>query len=190
MVDRKLPCVFLRGALLALCALCMGAVLCASASRPRIPSWVRWQTRQISCGNEGPDRLELSSRRVRARSGRQTVWSSGEDILVQDALWCDIDHDSACELLLLCWKQGRYGACRPFWVEEDESDWSQHIYIYDWRDGTMYPIWMASDLGRNVKEWCFDDEDRLVLTELTGRQTSWDWREWGLSCIDPPPYTP
>ena len=190
MVDRKLSHVFLRGALLALCALCMGAVLCASASRPRIPPWVSWQTRQISCGDEGPELLELSSRRARAWSRGQAVWSSGEDILVQDLLWCDIDHDGAGELLLLCWKQGRYGACRPFWVEEDETDWSQHIYIYDWRSSAMYPIWMASELGRLVKTWRFDDEDRLVLTELTGRQTTWDWREWGLSCIDPLPSAP
>lgn len=151
-----------------------------------LPSWVQWQRKTITCeAADGPTEIRLSRRRVTVVCEEEVLWQSDRDIPVQDVLWGDIDHDGENELMLLCWKRGRYGESRPFWVTEDEPSWSQHIYLYDWEAGGPKPIWMASDIGREVTEWSFSDRTRLLLTDRTGEDSCWDWLSWGLSYVEP-----
>ncbi len=146
-----------------------------------LPAWIRWERTVTG----GPVEISLRNRSVTVRADGEIVWQSGDELRVQSVLWEDIDHDAAEELLLLCWKRGRYGGSRPFWVTEDPSTWSQHIYIYDWTDGEMQPVWMASDLGREVESWSFSEKTRLLLRERNGGETAWDWQDWGLSQVQP-----
>ena len=149
-----------------------------------LPPWIAWQETQIECGEAaGPARIELSGRRVRVYKGAEMVWETESRIRVQDVLWGDIDHDGAKELMLLCWRRGRYGRKRPFWVEKDEPEWSQHIYLYDWTENGIRPIWMASDIGLDAAAWRFDERERLVITERSGAVSRWDWLSWGLERI-------
>lgn len=149
-----------------------------------LPLWISWQDARISGESSGePDVVVLENKTVRVQRKEEIIWESERGIRVQDVLWCDIDHDDARELLLLCWRRGRYGDSRPFWVEEDEKSWSQHIFIYEWEGNTMRPVWMASELGREVESWAFDEERRLVLTDRRGEETAWDWLSWGLTNI-------
>ena len=147
-----------------------------------LPTWISWNTARIEI--DGQTQLLLSKKRVSVTAEGETVWRSGRELRVQDVLWCDVDRDEESELLLLCWKRGRYGSSRPFWVEEDEKTWSQHIYIYDWNAGEPKPVWMASDIGLEAASWTFDEVRRLVITDRTGEQTAWDWVTWGLSRIE------
>lgn len=147
-----------------------------------LPGWISWNSTEIDGGDSV--RIVLSGRQVRVMDGDTTVWQSDRAIRVQDALWCDIDHDQAPELLLLCWKRGRYGESRPFWVTEDEQSWSQHIFLYDWTGEGVRPIWMASDIGMEAVGWQFDETRRLIITDRQGRETAWDWVSWGLSKIE------
>lgn len=149
-----------------------------------LPAWISWEEREILCG-ASPEKVVLEDRTVTVWDGGSAAWQSGRDIQVQDVLWGDIDHDGEAELMLLCWKRGRYGKSRPFWVTEDEKTWSQHIYLYDWKDGAVSPIWMASDIGMEAVEWSFDETDRLVITDREGRKTAWDWLSWGLTKLEP-----
>ena len=148
-----------------------------------LPGWIRWEQAEFSGGAGEPERICLENRRLRVMAGEEILWQPEDGVRTQSFLWCDINHDGAGELLLLCWRQGRYGNSRPFWVEEDENSWSQHIFIYQWTGETMRPLWMASDLGREVESWRFDEEQRLVLTERSGQTTAWDWVSWGLRHI-------
>ena len=149
-----------------------------------LPNWIQWNEREI-CHEEKNGSLEilLTDRSVSVISGTTAVWTSDEDVQIQDILWCDIDRDDMSELLLLCWKQGRYGNSRPFWIGEDDASWSQHIYIYDWTENEMRPIWMASDIGVDAVSWYFDEELRLVITDMDGMETAWDWVSWGVTGI-------
>lgn len=180
-----------RGAWLALaagiCLLAGAALGLLLRSGPALPAWISWETGQISCKPEAgePEQIVLKRRTVTVFDRGEAVWQSDREIRVQDVLWGDIDHDGANELMLLCWKQGRYGDSRPFWVTEDEKTWSQHIYLYDWTDGEIRPIWMASDIGMDVVRWSFDETARLVLTDRSGAQSAWDWISWGLSSLEP-----
>lgn len=130
-----------------------------------------------------PSAIVLKHRHLSVQKDGAIAWESPEGILVQDFLWCDINHDDKNELILLCWRIGRYGNARPFWVEKDEKTWSQHIYIYEWRDNEIHALWMASDIGMDVTSFDFNTTDRLLITETSGRITAWDWLSWGLSLI-------
>ena len=152
-----------------------------------LPSWIQWKEKSLDlsgmAGGSGPDAITLDRRQVNVIYNSESVWQSPDNVLVQDFLWCDIDHDEENELILLCWRIGRYGYARPFWVDRDEFAWSQHIYIYDWQNETIHPVWMASDIGMDALSFEFNDTDRLIITETNGRQTAWDWMSWGLSML-------
>ena len=170
----------------AMIAACLIAVICLFAvwhGGNSLPDWIRWEQAEFFGGTGEPERICLEDRRLAVMAGEEILWQLETDVPVQSFLWCDINHDGAGELLLLCWRQGRYGDSRPFWVEEDEESWSQHIFIYQWTGETMRPLWMASDLGREVESWHFDGQQRLVITDRTGETTAWDWVSWGLSNI-------
>lgn len=158
------------------------AVLTAWKRGDFLPGWIQWNTASIESGE--PERIELTRRTVTVLNHGEAVWQSDREIQVQDILWCDIDHDGERELLLLCWKRGRYGDSRPFWVTEDETSWSQHIFIYDWTADGIRPIWMASDIGLEAAAWRFDETQRLVITDRDGAQSAWDWISWGLKRIE------
>ena len=106
----------------------------------------------------------LKERNLTLKKDGKAVWKSPKEILVQDFLWCDINHDTKEELILLCWRIGRYGDAKPFWIEEDEKQWSQHIYIYQWAAEEVHPLWMASDIGMEAAGFSFDEKKRLEIS--------------------------
>lgn len=178
--------------------ICLGLLLCVTAlavfSCLRVtgwllPGWVSWERTTLFCGPEGPDEIQLHSRTVKVRDAEEIIWRSDRSLRVQSILWGDVDHDDAPELMLLCWKRGRYGESRPFWVTEDKQIWSQHIYLYDWAGGELRPIWMASDLGIEVAAWSFDEVRRMTITDRSGSKSHWDWNSWGLSPMELPTLT-
>ena len=170
------------------CLLAAAAVVLLLRNGHFLPAWITWEKAQIPCRPEAgePEEIVLKRRTVTVFDQGEAVWQSDREIRVQDVLWGDIDHDGAKELMLLCWKRGRYGDSRPFWVTEDEKTWSQHIYLYDWTDGEIRPIWMASQIGMDVVQWSFDETNRLVITDRNGEQSAWDWISWGLSRLAEP----
>ena len=172
--------VFLAAAVFLIIA---GSLIYFRFSSPRLPQWIQWTEKSVQPTDSpyAPESITLSSRRLTVQSSGRMAWQSPEDILVQDFLWCDINHDSENELILLCWRIGRYGHARPYWVKEDEKEWSQHIYIYSWKDKAIHPLWMASDIGMNVLSFTFDETQRLLITETNGKKTAWDWISWGLT---------
>ncbi|MCR5672254.1 MAG: hypothetical protein K6F87_00890 [Lachnospiraceae bacterium] len=107
------------------------------------------------------------------------LWELERSIRSQDILLEDIDHDSQKELLILCWKRGRFGKHKPTWVKEDEKGYSQHIFIYEINEDSVRPKWMASDIGMDAAAWDFND-GVLSITDTHGFVTNWVWISWGL----------
>ncbi len=143
------------------------------------PAWVSWEEGQLP----GTPELRVEDRTLTIWEGDALLWETEPGIQVQDVLREDLDRDGGEEILVLCWRRGTYGPNRPFWVKENPRHWSQHIFIYRWTGEEMKPLWMASELGRQVESWTFDPVRRLVLTDRQGRTTAWDWRDWGLTNI-------
>lgn len=110
------------------------------------------------------------------------IWSSKEEWEVEDFLIGDINRDNQPELLVLVWKEGSFGEFRPFWIEGEDDEWTQHIFIYHWseKDDKVKAIWMSSKLIPQVKEWDLTDEGCIEILTDQDEETLWGWRTWGL----------
>ncbi len=124
--------------------------------------------------------------------GGAVVWKSSSSWKVQDFLICDIDNDSQDELLLLTWKKGSFGRHLPFWIDKNDTETSQHIYIYEKReqnadkDGFLRASWMSSKLQDIINSWSFDNKTKLRVTYESGQVQYFSWIGWGLKAYDLP----
>lgn len=152
-----------------------------------LPRWIAWENGEIY-DSSGTYRVLLEQGTVQVFGQDGVIWISPEDVKVQQAESCDMDSDGQDELILLCWKVGRYGAHRPFWVEKDEGKWSQHIFVYEYDRDKIRPKWMSSYIGQDVAHMAQNGQDalqwRLLLTDPEGMVSSWKWDSWGFSKED------
>lgn len=147
-----------------------------------LPRWIDWRSGRIDEAT-GQYEITLKHKAVKVVYDNDIIWTTPKEVKVQDALSCDIDGDGAGELILLCWKVGRFGESKPFWVEEDEKTWSQHIFVYSYNGDTMKPKWMSSYIGVDVTRMSVLQQ-RLILTDTEGRVSSWIWDSWGFTKED------
>lgn len=147
-----------------------------------LPQWISWENR-IIYEKAKCYQVALADKGVRVIRDDEVVWESPENVKVQDIILCDIDRDMQEELLVLCWKIGRYGKRMPFWIEEDEKTWSQHLFVYEYQETEMRPKWMSSYIGQDVVRLQDNGKDapytRIWLTDLNGNTNSWMWDSWG-----------
>lgn len=163
-----------------------------------IPSWVIWED-SVFFDAAGMYEIELSHRTVSVKYNvndksemtvGSVIWTSPEEVKVQKVLSCDIDNDRADELVLLCWKKGRYGEHRPFWVEEDEEEdtWSQHLFVYEYNAEKISPKWMSSYMGQDVADITSNGKEaphtRLWFRAPDDQMSSWLWDSWGFKRED------
>ncbi len=124
--------------------------------------------------------------------GGAVVWKSDSSWKVQDFLICDIDNDSQDEILLLTWKKGSFGRHLPFWVDKNDTETGQHIYIYEKReqnadkDGFLRAAWMSSSLQDIINSWSFDNKTKLRVTYESGQVQYFSWIGWGLKAYELP----
>lgn len=151
-----------------------------------LPRWVDWKS-GTTADTTGQYEVILRHRGAEVNYDSSVIWMTPEDLKVQDAMFGDIDGDGTDELILLCWKVGRFGQSRPFWVEEDESIWSQHIFVYSFDEDNIKPKWMSSYIGVDVVEMSVTQRGgrhRLLLTNPDGEMSSWIWDSWGFTRED------
>lgn len=152
-----------------------------------MPHWIRWESSAFQDAS-GEYEVVLSHKRVSVTCGDSVIRTSPEGVKVQKALSCDVDNDCQDELVLLCWKRGRYGRLMPVWVEEDEREWSQHIFVYEYTEDEVRPKWMSSYIGQDVADIASNKKEapysRLWLTDTDGEMSSWVWDSWGFTKED------
>ncbi|MDE6389745.1 MAG: CapA family protein [Lachnospiraceae bacterium] len=179
-------------------SVCIGAILYLLwRGGAFLPRWIIWETGTFQDAL-GQYETTLAHKRVSVRQNDDVVWTSPKGLRVQQALCCDVDNDRQDELVLLCWRIGRYGKSKPFWVEENERKWSQHIAVYEYNEGNVRPKWMSSYIGFEVKEIAGGSrtayvratedrtaaklpQNRLFLTDRAGKVTCWFWDSWGFT---------
>lgn len=116
-----------------------------------LPGWIVWESGTVD-EPTGRYEIALAHGTVSVTYDSSVIWTSPKGAKVQKALTADIDGDGNAELLLLCWKIGRYSRSMPFWVEQDEKKWSQHLFVYRFDEGAVRPEWMSSYIGQDVAE--------------------------------------
>lgn len=160
---------------------CAAVILLLWRGGAFLPDWISWQQKKETAAENL--QISLKNRKVTVFTiPDQVIWESSSGVKVQDVLCMDIDHDDEEEMLLLCWKIGRYGDVAPRFGAGEETKWFQHIYIYDLNDDSVHAIWMASEIGFDVRCW-YPKGSSLVLEEPGGRATEWIWDDWGLELL-------
>lgn len=149
-----------------------------------LPQWITWESKSLYDGSNQYE-IVLKNKKVSIEYKSIEIWESPSNVKVQDILLLDIDNDNIEEILLLCWKRGRYGKHKPFWVKEDEQSWSQHIFVYELLDDNIKPQWMSSYLGLDVNEISSEISTKkfLVLTDLERKTSYWVWDSWGFTRV-------
>ncbi|MCR4656649.1 MAG: CapA family protein [Lachnospiraceae bacterium] len=115
------------------------------------------------------------------------IWESGEGYLVSDFITGDVDHDGEDELITLFWKQGSFKEHSPFFMKRNDSEWTQHIGIYNWKEEYPYrldPAWVSSKLGISVSSVTIDTDGVVAVSDVHGSETRWYWRSWGLALLE------
>lgn len=140
-----------------------------------IPRYASTEDKTIT---DGGITVVKHGRSLSVKKGETKIWEIPGSIKVQDCLLEDVYGNGEKELMVLCWKRGRFGKHRPTWVTKDEKDYSQHIFIYVIDNDLVRPGWMASDIGPEAVSWEYED-GILYLTQTDGIVTRWRWDTWG-----------
>lgn len=162
------------------------------AVAPEPPEWVTWHARSYKVAVPSGDgvaegRLVVGAGRATLSVGDAVMFVTPDVWRVSDACMGDLDGDDVPEVVFLAWRQGNYGASRPFWEEEsglEDEAFTLHVFVYGWRDGTLQPRWMSSRLGASAETLGLSGEGEVLLTELDGSTTVWAWESWGLTLTD------
>lgn len=148
-----------------------------------LPRWITWEQKMLH-DQIGQYEITLENKKTNITYKGIGIWDTPSGVKVQDIVLLDIDSDNEEELILLCWKKGRYGKHKPFWVEKDEQNWSQHIFVYEFQEDSVKPKWMSSYIGLDVVKISVDDalsKKPLLLTNLDGETSYWMWDSWGFT---------
>lgn len=152
-----------------------------------LPGWIVWGENNIT-DTTGGYHIFLENKTVQIIFDNKEIWESPKGVKVQQILSADIDYDGMDELILLCWKKGRYGKYKPFWIDKDEKKWSQHIFVYEYTESKIQPKWMSSYIGQDVAEISSGGGNRhgtrLLLTDPEGEISYWKWDFWGFTRDD------
>lgn len=170
--------VFVVGALVAIALRDAGAF---------VPSWAEWETLDKRADIDGDDldeRIVLSGKRFFVYDAQgEIACATQPDWLVADAFTGDITRDGTPEIILLAWKRGSFGSSKPFWAGRDDPNYSEHVFIFDYADRKLQPVWMSSDMGGAAASGWLDEQGRLHLMSPDGAQTIWEWQSWGLALV-------
>lgn len=175
--------IYKKAVLIAVSLVCICAVIYAIWDNGGfLPKWIEWKACTLYNSDKKYE-ITLKYRKVCVYSDSALIWTSSDEIKVQDIISCDVDNDEEDELIMLCWKIGRYGSHRPFWVEHDENKWSQHIFVYEYVNDGIHSKWMSSYIGQDVASISVNEDaagrNRLLLCTPNGDLSCWRWGSWG-----------
>ena len=158
--------------------------------------------KQLTADTDGDGRMEtfqLAGGRVTVKSGNTLLWESDPAWTVTDLAVADADNDGQEEMLLVLWKEGSFGTSRPFWIKEEDREYSNHLFMYRLTAGRMKPVWCSSAIQYPILHLQVTDHDRdghqeLLVTEgpaagplfsirqlFFKQQTTWQWQDWGFA---------
>lgn len=156
---------------------CSAVIYLLWAGGAFLPGWATFSDREFEACDMN---FKLSGRHLTVTADGENVWNTNSELKVQDCLVTDVDRDGQDELVILCWKQGRYGRSKPFFVKDDPKVFSQHVYIYTLEKGSVKPMWMASDTGVDISRMEADEKGRITTYGPDGEASVWQWISWGL----------
>ncbi len=151
-----------------------------------VPEWVEFEEKELTSSDGFLVSLSDGKISIKDKNSALT-WISGAELKAQDILLSDLDGDGTQELIALVWKKGKYGKDKPFWVRQDDTGISQHLFIYEIQtDGTTEQKWFASDVGTEIRRMkLMEKNSSILLTEtIDGENDLWKWDSFGIKNIE------
>ena len=107
----------------------------------------------------------------------------------------DITNDGKKNLVLSVWKEGSFGSAKPFWEDTPDDSIGNHLFVYEFSDKTLSPVWQSSKLGApncSVVIGDVDNDNSKELIVLEGSYADypscegayiaiWEWNGWGFT---------
>jgi len=142
---------------------------------------------------------------VQLKNGQVFVYSNSDKVFESDADWDaeeiligDFNNNGTVDLGVYLWKVGNYGEAKPFWVDENDTSYKQHLFLYEWEGNGFKALWHSSNLPFNnvqteLKDVNNDFENELVVIERPyewghgkkGQSKAiWKWDEWGFVLLE------
>lgn len=150
-----------------------------------LPSWIKWESMEEPL--EDGRYAVLKGRRLiiyEDETCKKKLWVTRADWFVQDMVVKDLDRDGRKDLIILVWKHGSYGNHRPFWVEKNDKDLKQHVFIYavdSARETGVRPMWMSSQISYEIEGIESGKKDRLEISDRKETIREWIWKDFGLT---------
>ncbi len=141
------------------------------------------------------ENLILKNGHLTISKGSEIIWGSPRDWWIDSFFVGDATNNGQPELCLSVWKEGSYGPYKPFWVEEDDTNVKNHLFIYRLENNELKPVWHSSNLDCPIVDAALMDLDGNGDNELIVRESSytdtkwqelglWKWDGWGFKRIE------
>lgn len=117
-----------------------------------------------------------------------------EHFKVDEILHGDFTNNGNEDLAIYLWKRGNYGYSVPFWVQENDQSYKQHLFVYEQKDPLYYrSVWNSSNLPYINQKTILADIDKDGLNEIAVIEQPynapykniavWQWDDWGFKNI-------
>jgi len=154
----------------------------------------------LTCDLDGDDKKEtisLKKNRLTIKSNSKTIWQTPYDWQVKSFTVADITDNQKSEIALIVWKKGSFGKDLPFWIEKNDQDIKNHLFIFSLKNNTLEPVWQSSALDKPncqllIQDLNNDKKNELIViegkyqnnTSCKGRYVAiWQWNGWGFANI-------
>lgn len=172
------------------------------------------QVREYDLDRDGrTESYMLKDKQLSVNQDGQEIWRSPADWQVTAFVLADATNDGQDDLLLVVWKAGSFGRDKPFWIKDDDTRLSNHLFVLNLRQGQLKPVWFSSALDRpiqrlTVRDFNQDGKNELVVQEEPAGEgragwirlrdwilrspgsaaadttTYWQWQSWGFYRLD------
>jgi hypothetical protein len=117
-----------------------------------------------------------------------------EHFKVDEILNGDFTNNGNEDIAIYLWKKGNYGYSLPFWIEENDNSYKQHLFVYEKLDRLNYrSVWNSSNLPYINQKTILADIDKDGLNEIAVIEQPynapyktiavWQWDNWGFKNI-------
>lgn len=154
------------------------------------------QSRQHDLDGDGkPEEYILKDGCLTIKDCSDIIWESPKDWWIESFFIGDATNNGKPELCLSVWKEGSFGPYKPFWVDEEDTDVKNHLFIFKLENNILKPVWQSSNLDypiihADLMDLDGDGENELVVREGSYTDpkrheiTLWKWSDWGFKLFN------